>query len=69
MSAETDWAALGGKLFLIATLNDGTEVEVAPEVAADAAWSYLVPEGVAEVAGRLVQPGDTVSGKFEITDV
>jgi hypothetical protein len=69
MNAETDWADLRGEVFLHAVLDDGTEVDVPPEIAADGNFSYLVPEGVAEVAGRLVQPGDTVSGKFEISDV
>jgi hypothetical protein len=55
-------------LHLVITLEDGTEGAVVPVVTEDgSAWTYLVPEGVSMVGGSPVHPGDTVSGKIEIS--
>ena len=75
MSAETgqagswdvNWAHFRGEFSVTITRDDGSEAAVAVEVAPDATWSYVVPAGVAVVAGTGTQPGATVSGRFETT--
>jgi hypothetical protein len=54
------------EFFLRALRDDGTETDVWPEIGGDASWSYLVPEGIAFVAGVRVEPGDTVSGELSV---
>ena len=56
-----------GGLWLAVVRDDGTRDTVAPEVNADGTWSYLVPEGVTKAGGSPVRPGDTVSGKIEVS--
>lgn len=56
-----------GGLWLAIVREDGTRDTVGPEINADGTWSYLVPEGVRMAGGAPVAPGDTVSGKIEIS--
>jgi hypothetical protein len=55
-------------LHLVIVREDGTEDRVVPGVSEDgSAWTYLVPEGVTMAGGSPVRPGDTVSGRIEIS--
>ena len=70
MSADADWEALNGKLFLEVVCDDGSGAVVAPEVDAGGSWSFVVPEGVAGVVGWCyARPGETMTGRFEAADV
>lgn len=56
-----------GMLAVNIVCDDGEEGRCFVEVAAGGSWSYLVPEGVRMAAGKLVHPGDTVSGKIDFS--
>jgi len=61
-------AVMRAGLHLVVVRRDGTEERIMPGVSEDGGeWVYLVPEGVVTVGGAPVHPGDTVSGKIEIS--
>jgi hypothetical protein len=73
MSREAYRAAIAaavaeaGGVWLAITREDGTEGTVAAEINADSTGRCLVPEGVTMAGGSAVTPGDTVSGKIDIS--
>lgn len=56
--------------YLDAVRTDGSKIRVWPNIIRDGggwAWEYLVPDGVASVAGLNVLPGDIVRGQLQVT--
>ena len=63
--------ARGQNLFFVTVgWEDGATTEVCPPVTVDGdvlCWELVAPPGAVVIAGMSVKPGDTASGRFQIT--